>query len=103
MDKLLASQDKENKDKHVKHLCKQHEHFSPLFSSVDGMLRKDPLVVLTNLIELMVEKLRDPFHTYVYGSTPGSQSRSQRCITTLSAYLSSLIPCGTKNQTGARG
>ena len=51
--------------------------FSPFVLSVDVVLGKEALVVLTNLSRLMAENSRKPFHTYVVGSTAGSQSRSR--------------------------
>ena len=49
---------------------------SPFFLSVDGMLGKKALTVLTTFSQLMEEKSRNPFYTYMDGSTAGSQSRS---------------------------
>ena len=67
MGKLLASWEKENKYKHVKHFHEQWKHFSPFVLSVDGMLRKESLVVLTDLSQLIAKTFRNPFHKYVVG------------------------------------
>ena len=56
MYKLLDLWDKEKKDKHDRKFHEQRKHFSPLFLSADGILGKEALVVLTNVIWLMVEK-----------------------------------------------
>ena len=52
------------------------DFFSPFFLSVDGMLGKKALTLLTVLSQLMAEKSRNPFYAYMAGSTAGSQSRS---------------------------
>ena len=49
MDNLLDCREKENRDKRVKHCHEQRRHFSPFFLSVDGMLGKEDLVILSNL------------------------------------------------------
>ena len=60
MDKLLACWDKEKKYKHSKHCHYQRKHFSLFLLSVDGMLGKEALVVLTNLSRLISTKLKEP-------------------------------------------
>ena len=60
MDKLLDHWEGEKKDKHGNHCHKQQKHFSPFVLSVDGMLGKEALIVLTNLIRLMAKKLEEP-------------------------------------------
>ena len=60
MDKLLARWGKENKYKHVNHCHDRRIHFSLFSLSVDGMLGKEALVVLTNLSQLVAEKLEEP-------------------------------------------
>ena len=49
MDKLLAFWEKVNKDKYGKHCHEQRKYFSLFVLSVDGMIGKEALVVLTNL------------------------------------------------------
>ena len=50
---LLACWEKINKDKHGKECHDQQKYFSPFIISVDDMLGREALVVLTNLIRLM--------------------------------------------------
>ena len=57
---LLDWWEKENKDKYGTHFHKQWKHFSSFFLSVDGMLGKKVLVVLTNLSHLMAAKMEEP-------------------------------------------
>ena len=56
MDKLLACWEKQKKDNHGKHCHKKQKHLSPFVPSVNGMIGKEALVVLANLIRLMAKK-----------------------------------------------
>ena len=60
MDKLLAHCEKENKDNHGTHCLEQQKYFYPFVLSVDGMLGKEALVILSNLIQLVAEKPEEP-------------------------------------------
>ena len=60
MDKLLACWEKQKKDKHGKHCHDKNKHFSPFVLSVGGMLKKESLVILTTLSQLMAEKTEEP-------------------------------------------
>ena len=57
MDVLLDRWEKNKKDKYGNHFHDQHKHFSPFVLSDDGMLGGESLYVLTNLIQLMAEKM----------------------------------------------
>ena len=65
MNKLLDCWEKQNKDKSRKNCHDQWKHFYLFVLSVNDMLGKEALFVLTNLSQLMVENSRNPFHTYV--------------------------------------
>ena len=50
-------------DNHDKHFHKKHKHLSLFAVSVDGMIRNEALVILTNLSRIMAEKIEEPiFH-----------------------------------------
>ena len=53
-------------DKHSKHFHDQRKILSPFFSSVDGMLGNEALVVLANLSQLMAAKMKE-FISHVHG------------------------------------
>ena len=57
---LLAWWDKIKKDNHINHYHEKRKHVSPFIISVGGMLGREALVVLTNLIQLVTEKMYDP-------------------------------------------
>ena len=59
MGNLLDLWDKENKYKQVKH-CHEKWKNSPFVLLLNGMLGKEALAVLTNLSQLMAEKLKEP-------------------------------------------
>ena len=54
---------------------------SHIFLSVDGMLRKEALVMLKTLRQLMAEELKELLLTYMAGSKENSQFRLQGCTT----------------------
>ena len=56
---LLARWDKITKYKHSKH-CHNKRIFSPFVISVDGMLGREVLVVLSKLSQVMAEKREEP-------------------------------------------
>ena len=58
-DKLMVFWEKEKKYNMVSNVTK-NRIFSPLFLSVDGILGKEALVVLTNLSRPMVTKMEEP-------------------------------------------
>ena len=60
MGKLLARWYKKNKNKHSKNFHNKWKHFSTFFLSLDGMIEKESLLILTNLSQLMAEKLEEP-------------------------------------------
>ena len=60
MEDLLDRRDKKNNYKHGKHLHNQQRHFSLFVISIDGILGRETLVLLTNLIWLMAEKTDNP-------------------------------------------
>ena len=60
MYKLLSCYEKQKKDNSGKHSYEKRKNFSPFFLSADGMLVKDALVILSNLSQLMSEKLEEP-------------------------------------------
>ena len=60
MDKLLDFWEKEKKDNHCKKYHKQRTHFSLFVLSIYGILRKEALVVLSNLSRLVAEKTEEP-------------------------------------------
>ena len=66
MDKILASWEKQKKDKHGKHFHEQRKHFSLFVLSVDGLLGKESLVLFANLSWLMAAKM-DKTILYVRG------------------------------------
>ena len=57
MDKLLTHWYKQKKDKHGKHCHEQWKKYLFVFS-VDFMLGKEALVILTTFSRLMAEKLK---------------------------------------------
>ena len=56
MTALLAMWEKINKDKHGKHYHYQRTLFSPFVISVDEMLGREALVLLSQLSQVMAEK-----------------------------------------------
>ena len=66
MDKILFHWNNQNKYKHSNHCHEQRKYFSPFILSVDGMLRKEALVVLSNLSRLVKEKLEETI-SHVHG------------------------------------
>ena len=52
--------EKKKKDNHSKHFHEQQKHFSPFVIYLDGILGREALVVLANLIQLMAEKNDEP-------------------------------------------
>ena len=57
---LLARWETIKKDKHVKHCHNRQKHFSPFFLSVDGMLGREALVILSQLSRFMEKKREEP-------------------------------------------
>ena len=57
---LLAWWETIKKDKHGKHCHDQRKHFSPFVFSVDGMLGREALVVLSQLSQFMAAKRAEP-------------------------------------------
>ena len=53
---LLAHWETIKKDNHSKHCHDRRKHFSPFFLSVDGMLGREALVLLSQLNICMAEK-----------------------------------------------
>ena len=79
MDKLLARWEKTNKDKHSEHCHKQWKYFPQFVIYVDGMIGKESLVILTNLIRLMAEKMDEPIshvHVWINGRSEIAAARS---------------------------
>ena len=72
------------------------ETFPPFVLSVDDILEKEAIVVLTNLSRLMTENLRNILHTYVVGLTAGLQLCSRGCTTVSSLNVPSPVPYGTR-------
>ena len=60
MASLMTRWEKIKKDKHSKHCHDQRKHFSSLVLSVDGMLGREYLVVLSQLSRVMEEKREEP-------------------------------------------
>ena len=60
MDKLLARWENHKKYKHGKQFHEQQKHFFLFVISVDGMLEKEYLFILTRLSQFMVEKMYKP-------------------------------------------
>ena len=69
---------------------------------VDCMLRKEALVLLANLSQLMAEKWRNPFGTCKSGLLVRLQSRSRNITPVLSVELVYPVPCGVGSRTGNR-
>ena len=57
---LLARWETINKDKHGKHCHDQRKHFSSFVLSVDGILGRGALVILSQLSQSMAEKREEP-------------------------------------------
>ena len=72
---LLAQCDKINKYNHDKHCQKQGKHFSPFIISVDGMLGREYLVVLTNTSQLISLRMDEPIQKCKVGLMVGSKLR----------------------------
>ena len=60
MTKLLVRWEKIKKDKHGKHCNDQWKHFSLFVLSVDGLLGREALVVLSQLSLFMADKREEP-------------------------------------------
>ena len=60
MGKLLAGWEKTKKDKHGHACYDKRRNFSPLVLSVDGMMGKEALVILSTLSRLMAVKMDEP-------------------------------------------
>ena len=60
MASLLSRSENIKKDKHGKHCHDQGKVFSPFVLSVDEMLGRKPLVVLSQLNRVMADKNKDP-------------------------------------------
>ena len=60
MTSLLTRWEKINKYKHCKHCHNQRKHFSPFVLSVDGILGREALVVLSQFSRFMAEKMEEP-------------------------------------------
>ena len=56
MAELLAQWENIKKYKHGKHFHDQQKHFSPFALSVDGMLGREALVVISQLIRVVAAK-----------------------------------------------
>ena len=56
MTALLSRWENIKKDKHSKHCHNQRKHFLPFILSVDIILRREALVVLSQLSQVMSEK-----------------------------------------------
>ena len=56
MTSLLARWENIKKDKHGKHCKNQRKHFSPFVLSVEGMLGREDLVVISQPSRFMAEK-----------------------------------------------
>ena len=61
MDKLLARWEKEKKDKHGNNSHKQRKYFFPFSLSVDDMIGKEAILILTNLSRLVATKIKHVF------------------------------------------
>ena len=59
MDKHLDFGENEHKDKHGNHWHKKWIIFTPFSLSVDGMLRKEALLIILNLSRIMAEKAEE--------------------------------------------
>ena len=60
MTSLLVRWEKIKKDNHDKHCHNQQKHFSPFVLSVDILLGREALVVISQLIRYMPEKREEP-------------------------------------------
>ena len=60
MTSLLARWENIKKDKNSKHWHNQRKHFSPFVISVDGMLGRESLVLLSQLSQVMAKKRKEP-------------------------------------------
>ena len=77
MAELLARWETIKKDNHGKHCHKQRKRFSPFFSSVDGMLGREALAILSQLSQVMLEKRGGtPFASTGVGKRT---NRNRRC------------------------
>ena len=59
MRSLLVRWEKIKKDKHGKHCQDQRKHFLSFVLSVDGMIGREVLVVLSQLIQAMADKRKE--------------------------------------------
>ena len=57
---LLARWETIKKDKHIKHCHDQRKHFSPFVLSVEVMLGRETLVVLSQFSPVVVDKREEP-------------------------------------------
>ena len=60
MTELLARWENIKKDNHGKHCKDQRKFFPPFVIIVDGMLGREDLVVLSQLIRVMEDKREEP-------------------------------------------
>ena len=88
MEELLDWWEKIKKYNHGKKCHKQWKYFSPFVLSVGGMIGREALIVLTNLIQLMAEKMNEPI-LHVQGWI-----KSRIAITVARSY--SLVICVSK-------
>ena len=70
MDKFLDCWDNQNKVKHGTNFREERKHFSMFVLSIDNMIGKEDLVIITTLSRLKAERSRNPFRMYVVGPTP---------------------------------
>ena len=83
MDKLLARWENHKKYKHGKQLHEQQKHFFLFVISVDGMLEKEYLFILTRLSQFMVEKMYKPIlhvRGWINGRTAIAFATSYSCM-----------------------
>ena len=70
------------------------------FLFLDGLLRKEHLVILLDFSQLIAKKFWNTFHTYVDGSTDRSQMRTRGRTPAWSIELAFPFPYGAGIQTG---
>ena len=70
MTPLLARWENIKKDNHSKHCHDQQKHYSLFVISVEIMLEKEALVLISQLSQVMAEKREEPF-SQVWGSLNG--------------------------------
>ena len=93
-----ARWEKIKKDKHGKRCHNQRKHFSPFVLSVEGMVGREALFLLSQLSWVMVEKMEEPLLKVWGWETDALQSPLQGRTHGWSAELGYPVPCRNRSR-----